>query len=484
MRTSREMLSVGIDVGTTTTQVVFSRLEVADVAQPGQIPRFNVTARSVLYESPIQITPLLKADEVDAPRLAKMVQAAYRAAGVAPEQIETGAVIVTGEIARAKNGEEILAAISNLAGDFVVTVAGPNVEAQIAGRGSGAAAASAAQFSQVMNVDIGGGTANAAIFRVGQHVASSALAIGGRQLIVERASGLVRHIAPPGQTIINALNLPIQVGQVAELETLRRFTDCMADLVADLVTGVESDLGRQLQLSPPFAPAVAAGSKHLFISGGVGAYYYNPPPINSLADALRHDDLGLLLAQSLRQNGRLQALPIAPPAQTVRATVMGASSQTVQLSGSTIWAEAAALPLHNLPVVRPHLANGQASSPAALAQAIRDAHQRWDSDRQTTAYAIALELPPTLTFEALRAVAAGVAAFAHEHLAAGSPLVLVTERDYALALGQTVKALAPAYPLVSIDQVALGEGDFIDIGKPIFDGRIVPLSVKTLIFYQ
>jgi ethanolamine utilization protein EutA len=163
---------------------------------------------------------------------------------------------------------------------------------------------------------------------------------------------------------------------------------------------------------------------------------------------------------------------------------MGASSQTVQLSGSTIWAEAAALPLHNLPVVRPHLTEGQTNSPAALAQAIRDAHQRWDSDRQTTAYAIALELPPSLTFPALRAIAAGVAAFAHEHLAAGSPLVLVTERDYALALGQTVKALAPAYPLVSIDQVALGEGDFIDIGRPILGGRIVPLSVKTLIFYH
>lgn len=502
MRASREMLSVGIDVGTTTTQVVFSRLEVADVAQPGQIPRFNVTARSILYESPIQLTPLLKADEVDAPRLANIVQAAYRAADVTPEQIETGAVIVTGEIARARNGEEILAAISNLAGDFVVTVAGPNVEAQIAGRGSGAAAVSAAQFSQVMNVDIGGGTANAAIFRVGQHIASAALAVGGRQVVVERASGRVRHIAPPGQAIINALDLPIQVGQAAELDSLQRFTDCMAELTADLVTGVESDLGRQLRLSPPFAPAVAAASKRLFISGGVGAYYYDPLPIHSLADALRHDDLGVLFAQSLRENGRLQALPIAPPAQTVRATVMGASSQTVQLSGSTIWAEAAALPLHNLPVVRPHLANGQISSPDDLAQAIRDAHQRWDahqqwdahqrwdahqqwdSDRQTTTYAIALDLPPILTFPALRAIAAGVAAFAHEHLAAGSPLVLVTERDYALALGQTVKALAPAYPLVSIDQVALGEGDFIDIGRPIFDGRIVPLSVKTLIFYQ
>ena len=484
MHTSRAMLSVGIDVGTTTTQVVFSRLEVANVAQPGQIPRFNVTARSLLYESPIRITPLRKNDEVNAPRLAQIVNAAYHDAGITPAQIETGAVIVTGEIARTRNADEILAAISDLAGEFVVMVAGPNVEAQIAGRGAGAAAYSAARFSQVTNVDIGGGTANAAIFRVGQHIASSAMAVGGRQVIVDRATGIVRHIAPPGQLIINALNLPIEVNQAVDLQTLQRFTDCMADLVADLVTGVESDLGRQLQLSPPFLPATVSKSKRLFISGGVGVYYYDLPRLDSLEAALRHDDVGLLLAQSLRQNGRLQALPIAPPTQTIRATVMGTSSQTVKLSGSTIWAEAAALPLHNLPVVRPYLANGQASSPGALAQAIRSALLRWDGAQPTATYAIALELPPNLTFPQLQTIATGVATFANAHLAAGSPLVLVTEQDYALVLGQTVKALAPAYPLVSIDQVGLSEGDFIDIGKPILDGRIVPLSVKTLIFYH
>lgn len=137
------------------------------------------------------------------------------------------------------------------------------------------------------------------------------------------------------------------MGQAADLESLRRFTDCMAELV----TGVEPNLGRQLQLSPPFLPAVAAGSKRLFISGGAGAYYYDRPPMTSLTATLPHDDVGLLLVQSLRQNGRLQALPIAPPAQTTHATVMGASSQTVRLSGRTIRAEATALPLHNVPVI-------------------------------------------------------------------------------------------------------------------------------------
>ena len=484
MRNSREMLSVGIDVGTTTIQVVFSRLAIADVAQPGRVPRFTVTASSLLYASPIQFTPLHSPQEVDAQALADMVRQEYHAAGIEPAQVETGAVIITGEIARTQNADEILAAIAQLAGDFVVTVAGPNVEAQIAGRGSGAAAYSAAQFTQVTNVDIGGGTANAAIFRVGDHIASAALAVGGRQVVVERASGLVRQIAPPGQTLIQTLDLPIRLGQAVELAALRRLTDCMADLVADLVIGAETELSRSLQLSPPLPPATAAASKCLFISGGVADYFYNPPPMGSLADSLRHDDIGLLLAQSLRLNPRLQRLVIEPPAQTMRATVMGASSQTVKLSGSTIWAEERALPLRNVPVIRPHLPRIEGSSQDELAAAILAARQRWDSNYDAAVQAIALELPHRLDFAAIRRLAAGLARFASDCLAPMTPLVLVTERDYALVLGQTVKALVGERPLISIDQVTLGEGDYIDIGRPIFGGRVVPLSVKTLIFYQ
>lgn len=483
MQSSREMLSVGIDVGTTTTQVAFSRLAVTDVARPGRVPRFNVTAKSLLYESPIQFTPLLRPDLVDTSALAALVRRAYAAAGLTPAQIETGAVIITGEIARVKNADEILTAVSQLAGDFVVTVAGPNVEAQIAGRGSGAAAYSADQFTQVTNVDIGGGTANAAIFRVGEYVASTATAVGGRQVVVDAATGIVQQIVPPGQAVIEATGLPIYIGQPVTLALLRRLADYLADLVVDLVLGIETELGRLLQLSDPFVVETAVASKQIFISGGVGTYYYQPIPLNSLSDVLRHGDIGPLLAQSLRHNPRLQKLPVARPAQTARATVMGASSQTVQLSGSTIWADATALPLRNLPVIRPRPANGQTTTPSVLAQAIHTAQQRWDDDQQAATYAIALDLPQHLDFRSLQAIAEGVAHYA-QHLAPDVPLVLVTERDYALALGQTVKALAPTRPLITVDQVALTEADFIDIGKPILGGRVVPLSVKTLIFYQ
>jgi len=475
------MISVGIDVGTTTTQIVFSHLSIQDTARAGQAPRIRIQSRAIIYQSPIHFTPLLSEDEVDVAALSELVRKEYLRAGVSPGQIETGAVIITGETARARNADAILQALSDLAGDFVVTVAGPNVEAQIAARGSGAAAYSAGHYTQVVNVDVGGGTANAAIFRIGEHISSSAMAVGGRQIEIERASGVIRHIPPPGRTIIQALNLPLREGGQADLPALRRFCDAMADLIVDMATGQTSDLGQKLQLTPPLREAKS--TRVVFLSGGVAAYYYDPVAINSLADVTLHDDVGPLLAQSLRLNRRLQALNVQRPQQTLRATVLGAASQTVTLSGSTIWAERVILPLRNLPVIRPHLDHHRLT-PETIAEAIRYAVQRWDIDPQQRAIALALDLPEVMDYDVLQTLARGVVQYAADQLSPTRPLVLIVERDYAQALGQTIKALRPDAPLVVIDQVGLGEGDFIDIGEPMLDGRVVPLSVKTLIFYR
>ena len=479
--TPRDMISVGIDVGTTTTQIVFSHLTIQDAARAGQAPRIRIQARAILYQSPIHFTPLVSEDEVDVAALSELVREEYRRAGIEPRQIETGAVIITGETARAQNADAILHALADLAGDFVVTVAGPNVEAQIAARGSGAAAYSAEHYTQVVNVDVGGGTANAAIFRIGEHISSSAMAVGGRQIEIERTSGIVRRIPPPGRKIIRALNLPIREGERASLEDLRRFCDVMADLIVDLATGQTSELGRQLQLTPPLQEA--ENTRVYFFSGGVATYFYDPIPIESLADVTIHEDIGPLLAQSLRLNKRLQDLNVQRPRQTLRATVLGAASQTVTLSGSTIWAERIILPLRNLPVIRPRILSPH-PTPAAISEAIAYAVQRWDVDPQRQVIALALDLPEHMDFDMLQTLAQGVVQWAARALSPSRPLVLIVERDYAQALGQTIKALRPDAPLVVIDQVGLGEGDFIDIGEPMLDGRVVPLSVKTLIFYE
>jgi ethanolamine utilization protein EutA len=479
MPDSRSVLSVGIDVGTTTTQLVFSRLVLADTSRPGQIPRIGITDKSVIYQSPITFTPLADRETIDVVRLTELVKREYVAAGVDPKQIETGAVIITGETAKKKNADEILRGLGGLAGEFVVTVAGPHLESLIAGRGAGATDYSKRHFCKVTNVDIGGGSANSALFNAGALVAAAAMNYGGRILEVEHSTGRVRHIAEPAKHILEDCGLRLVTGSAPSLTDLKRFTDRMADLTVELIEGTASPLAQKLYLTPP-APVSGKGTV-LMLSGGIGHYFYSPIEIRSVDDATLHDDVGPLLAESLREHPAIKTYETVKPAETLRATVLGASSQTVTLSGSTIWAEREILPMKNLPVIRPVMNTGM--PPLQMAASIADAVRRWDVNPATDNFAVALELDQSLNYSLLLQLATGLAEFART-LPEGRPLVAIIEHDYAQALGQTVKAMAPDRPLLVIDQVGLQEGDYIDVGAPMMDGRVVPLSVKTLIFYH
>ncbi|MDO5083838.1 MAG: ethanolamine ammonia-lyase reactivating factor EutA [Arachnia propionica] len=482
---TREMLSVGIDIGTTTSQLVVSRLTVSNQARVGLVPRLDVDERAVLHQSEPHLTPLSSPEEINVTALVRMIHEEYIRAGIDSSQVETGAVIITGETARTRNAEAILQGLSDLAGDFVVTVAGPSLESQIAGRGSGASDWAADHYATIVNVDIGGGSANAAIFRAGKHVTSAAVMVGGRQAIIDPDSGRLVHLKPAGRDIVEHLGLDIRVGEQVSLQVLRQFTDAMADVVVDLVLGQTSPLGEKLALTPPLA--VDGPVAAYFVSGGVGAAYYDDVPSGTIAEVARYGDVGPLLAASLRENPRWRQLRVEQPAQTLRATVLGAASQQVTLSGSTIWAERSHLPLKNLPVIEPRILEHVPAyrDPEAVRRAVAQAVQRWDRGESDPGnFVIALDLPALMVYPQVIDLAAGLAAFASDYLPADKPLVLVTEQDYAQVLGQTLKSKAPDRPVIVVDQIGLGEGDFIDIGEPLFDGRVVPVSVKTLVFYQ
>ena len=477
----QQVLSVGIDVGTTTSQMVVSRLTVANRARVGLVPKLDIEQREIVYESEPQLTPLLSPDEVDVDRIVAFVKQQYAAAGIRPDDVGTGAVIITGETARTKNAEAILHGLSDLAGDFVVTVAGPNVESQMAARGSGAAEWSAQNYATVVNVDIGGGSANAAVFRSGQHTASSAMMVGGRQAVVDPATGVLTHLAPSGVAIAEDRGLRLRVGERADVGELRKLAAVMADLTVDLCLGVRTPLGDKVALSPGYT--VESHVSAYFISGGVAALYYDEAPTDTLAQWAKYGDIGPLFADELRKNKRWQALPVRRPAQTLRATVLGASSQQVTLSGSTIWAEERYLPLKNLPVIEPDLViDDTLDDPTAVARAVAQAVTRWDGEEQAGS-AIMLSFPTKLRYAQIDVLASGLADYAGKRSNAAEPLVLVLEDDYAQVLGQTIRGKSGSLPLIVVDQIGLGEGDFIDIGEPMFDGRVVPVSVKTLIFY-
>lgn len=476
---SRQLLSVGIDLGTTTTQLVFSTLTLVDVARAGQIPRINITDRKVVYQSEIVFTPLVDAETIDVARLMEFIKAQYEAAGVLPSQVETGAVIITGETAKKRNADEILKAAAGLAGDFVVTVAGPNVESMISGRGSGAAEYSRQHFTTVTNVDIGGGSANSAVFRQGVLAAASAMNFGGRVIEFETATGTVRHITRPGELILEQLGLKLRPGDRPTLADLVKVCDCMADLTVELIEGGRSPLAQKLYLTAP--STLSARGKPLMFSGGIGRCYYEARPIHTLEDVWTYQDVGPLLAERLRVHPVLQSYTVVKPPETMRATVLGAASQLVTLSGSTIWAERGILPLRNVPVIRPEW-QGIPDSPE-MAAAVSTAGARWDLNLKEDIFALALDIDHALDYSGLVRLAEGLAGFA-AGMRPDKPFIVIIQRDYAQSLGQTLRPMLESRPLLVIDQVGLEEGDFIDIGTPLMDGRVVPLSVKTLIFYH
>lgn len=474
---STSLLSVGIDVGTTTSQLVFSQLEVANSARPGQTPRIEIAAKRLLYQSPIIFTPLQDAQTIDTAAVLAWVQTEYQNAGFSPAQVATGAVIITGETAKKHNAAALLAALGKMAGEFVVTVAGPKVEALLAGRGAGAAHYARTHFTPVTNIDIGGGTANAVTFEREQWRAA-ALNIGGRLVEIDAATAKIRHIAPPAQPILATCGINWAVGAVPTLGSLRQVADCLAALIVELLQGSASPLAQQLYLTPP--TPMAGPNFPLMFSGGVGHYFYQPTAVDTVTAIARHGDIGPLFAAALRQQSTLNTYPILPPTATQRATVLGASAQTLALSGSTIWADMGLLPLRNLPVVSIHLE--LANSPDTLAQTLQAALGQWDM-APTEVAALALEFDGVLRYAQLQQLALALKTFATT-LLPQQPLILVLEHDYAQALGQMLKTIHLPNPLLVIDGVKVQAGDTLDLGTPLLNNRVIPLTLKTLIFYH
>ena len=205
------ILSVGIDIGTSTTQLIFSRLTIENRASSYTVPRIDIVDKEVVYRSKIYFTPLRSATEIDAEAVKQIVREEYQAAGMTPEMLRTGAVIITGETARKENANEV-------AGDFVVATAGPDLESVLSARGAGTDALSKEKRTAIANVDIGGGTSNIAVYEKGVLRGTCCLDIGGRLIKVE--NGRISYIFPKIQALAAANGISLAVGDRAYPEQL------------------------------------------------------------------------------------------------------------------------------------------------------------------------------------------------------------------------------------------------------------------------
>jgi ethanolamine utilization protein EutA len=472
---TKVITSVGIDVGTTTTQVIFSRLTLVNRAPVSQVPVYEFIDREIMYQSPVIFTPIDFNGVIDQSRVQAFILEQVQQAGLSIKDVETGAIIITGETAKAQNAKESLLGLSAQLGDFVVATAGPHLESIIAGRGSGAFEISQAEHSRVMNIDIGGGTANFVVFDCGRVVDTACINIGGR-LIQLADDGRVSYLSQPGALLVKELFGEQISPNALSMDHLKRISQKMAQLIYGMIRGENTQLTARLLQTPELKQINDIDA--IFISGGVGNCLFTEM-VKPVAD-LTFGDLGPMLARSLLRHEEFDKLPVRQPKQTVRATVIGAGAHSLSLSGSTIWLKLESLPMKNIPVVHPAIRWNDPSFD--VCREIRVCAERMDISLTTDQYAIALDSTMPTRYQAVQMAARGLEEFYRLHGNHSAPAIIISHNDIGKALGMELQPLLSSQPLAVIDEVVTREGDYIDIGESYFGGEIVPLTVKSLAF--
>lgn len=471
------VISVGIDIGTSTTQVIFSSLTMENTASFFSIPRISIVDKKVVYKSAIYTTPLFDMSTIDGEAVRRIVAGEFEKAGISPSDTGTGAVIITGESARKDNAATVLKSLSDFAGDFVVSTAGPDLEAIIAGKGSGAQQYSKEEGAVTVNLDIGGGTTNIVLFDNGETGARGCVDIGGRQVKIDHDL-TVTYISESAKKIAEAYRLHFSEGKKTTIEELRQLCAAMADVLEQLLgIGKPTELLYAVQTggSTRFAPEKPI--KAVCFSGGVADCVYK-----SRDDLLQYGDIGVLLGEAIRNSRIFGTFQIIEAKETIRATVVGAGTYTTSISGSTIDYTEGMLPLKNVPVLKLNKEEQERcfeGDREFLADKVKWFLNQSDSDLMI----LGIDGKKNPSYKETKTLAETIAAVADKEIKSGLPIIAVIRSDMAKALGQIMRNMLPkSRPVVIIDSIYVEQNDFIDMGKPLMNGLVIPVVVKTLIF--
>jgi ethanolamine utilization protein EutA len=461
------LLSVGVDIGSSTSHLVFARIVLERLDH-----RYVVSEREAFYQSEILLTPYTEANTIDAEALGEFIAHAYKDAMVTPEEIDTGALILTGVAVERRNARRIGELFAREAGKLVAVSAGDSLETVMAAHGSGAVARSIRESVAVMNVDVGGGTSKIAVAVDGRVAAVTALDVGARLVCLD-ADATITRVEAAGRRFGSALGLTLEPGTRLARAAIEGLTARMADCLLEAIGGGSPAIaGAPLLRLPPLNWGGAVGA--LTFSGGVSEYIYGREPAD-------YGDLGPALAANIRARAAAFGVPMVAPAEHIRATVIGAAQYTTQVSGSTIFVSPPdALPLRNLPVIAPPFAFAEEIDARAIAAAIRTlAGQLERSGR------LALFVPwrGSATFARLDAFCRGVVDGLAGVLAPDAPIVLAGDSDVGGLLGIHLRSeLKVANPVVSVDGLELKDFDYIDIGALLENSGAVPVAIKSLVF--
>jgi ethanolamine utilization protein EutA len=473
------LVTVGIDIGSSGTQVIFSRINLRRYGED-LTSRYYVVSRETLFQSPVALTPYSSEVRIDEVALAAIIDGAYEGAGIKPEEIDTGVVILTGEALRRENAESIAALVAEQRGDFVTATAGHHMESMLAAYGSGASKASYDGDKRILNIDMGGGTTKLAVVENGNVIATAALHIGGRLHVIDEIGRLVR-LDPAGKFHAREAGFFWNRGDVLATSQLDRLAESMADLlVAALTKHPLPHVIEHLYLTDPILDFGRIDG--IMFSGGVGEYVYG-------REERDFGDMGRRLGLAIRRridNGALP-WPLLPAGECIRATALGASEYSVQLSGNTscITNPGELLPRRNLQVLQPSYECGEVIDPARLAAAIRTHFTAFDLIEGEGEVALALRWSGAPSYERVSAFAEGIRHGLATTIERRKPLYLMLDGDIAQTLGAILREeLLVESEILAIDGVVLRDFDYIDLGRIRMPSYTVPVTIKSLLFSE
>jgi len=465
--------SVGIDVGSSTSHLVISEI-VLEKDPRSKTEKFEVVERKILYPGQIFFTPLISPSEIDMEALIDLLKKEYEKANITIDEIDTGAVVVTGETAKKENAEQIIHVLSKEAGKFVSATAGPNFESIIAAKGSGAADRSDKLQNVIMNIDVGGGTSNIAVIDKGQIVDTACVNVGGR--LVASDNGSISRLESSGKLAAEAVDLDVELGGDISEDQKKMIARKLAEVLIEVVERKTlSPLATDLMMTN--ALTFNGIIDEITISGGVGEFLYNK------AKSTHFNDIGHLLANSIKEVMGEKSLPLAEPEQLIRATVIGAGQYTLEVSGSTTFlSETHQLPIVNLPVLVPHV-NRKELNEEHVGQAINAALRRFDMEEGEEAIALAFHDPVRTVYSQLAIFAKGVVSALPKTVEKGLPIIMIFDTDIGNSVGSVMaRETEVTDNIISIDEISVDEGTFVDIGEAIIEGKVVPVSIKSLVF--
>jgi ethanolamine utilization protein EutA len=469
-----ELLTVGIDIGSSTSHLLFARVTLQRETEELS-SRFVVIDRQIVWRSPILLTPFLPDGTIDAHELRHFFQHCYHDAGFKRSHIDTGAVILTGEAIKRKNARAIDEIFASESGRFVCATAGHKLECMLAAHGSGATALSKKRKGRGLHVDIGGGTTKLAMIENGEIASVAAFAVGGR-LVAQDKNGVWTRVDDSARMVAEELGISIDPGTLADPSARRAIARRLAAVAVDEILGAPlDDLGRRLELTEPLERKGAPD--YITFSGGVSEYIFN-------YEQAEHGDIAQLLAREIVEQLKPRiTIPIVDAGQRIRATVIGASQFTVQVSGKTVYRRGSkGLPSHNIPVIHLGMPLEEEIDVQAVAEAFRAGIDRQDRGiAEPLALAFAWTGLPD--YQRLLAMAKAIKLALAPEGQREELLVLMIDGDIGQTIGRILdRELSLGTNLISIDGVQLKDLDFVDLGEFIDPPGVIPVVIKSLLF--